>query len=249
MHLITCIRYSTPQWRSLTDSRESSRRRANLDGTTSGLQMLIRDSSQQQRQKLWKHTEQFSKTSTTAFDLHPITHGNQMNKYADDTYLIIPAFNSQSCEAEFTHVEDWAKENNLTLSWTKLVEIVFVLLRCRCATLIPPQAISGVERFETIKVLGVTTSRKFSVALHIDKLLAECAQSLFALRTLRHHVLPDDAIHAQFTPSSMLWWLPDWRMLRQLGVVFPLPRIKAELMLFSDAQQLSTTGQTQLLRS
>jgi hypothetical protein len=86
----------------------------------------------------------------TASDLHPITPGNQMDKYADDTYLIIPASNSQSCVAEFNHVEDWANENNLTLNRTKSVEIVFVSPRCRRATLIPPPAISEVQRVETM---------------------------------------------------------------------------------------------------
>ena len=39
-------------------------------------------------------------------------------------------------------------------------------------------------------MLGVTFSRKFSVSLHVDELLTKCTQSLFALRTLRHHGLP-----------------------------------------------------------
>jgi hypothetical protein len=137
-----------------------------------------------------------------------------MDKYADDTYLIIPASNSQSCVAEFNHVEDWANENNLTLNQTKSVEIVFVSPRCRRATLIPPPAISEVQRVETIKILGVTISRKFSVAQHIDNLLAACAQTLFALRTLRHHGLPEDAIHAVFQAvvvARLTYASPAWR--------------------------------------
>ena len=150
----------------------------------------------------------------TASDLHTITPGNQMDKYADDTYLIIPAYNSESCEVEINHVEDWARENNLMLNRKKSVEIVFVSPRCRRATLIPPPAVSGVERVETIKALGVRINRKFSVTQHVDKLLAACSQTLFALRTLRHHGLPDDAIHAVFqavvisklTYASPAWW-------------------------------------------
>ena len=38
----------------------------------------------------------------------------------------------------------------------------------------------------------------FSVSQHVDNLLAACAQTLFALRILRHHGLPDDAIHVVF---------------------------------------------------
>jgi len=63
-------------------------------------------------------------------------------------------------------------------------------------------------------MLGVTFSRKFSVSQHVDNLLAACAQSLFALRTLRQHGLPDDALHEVFqaavinklTHVSPAWW-------------------------------------------
>ena len=36
----------------------------------------------------------------TASVLHPVTPGNYITKYADDTYLIMPASNSQSCSVE-----------------------------------------------------------------------------------------------------------------------------------------------------
>ena len=37
-------------------------------------------------------------------------------KFADDTYLVIPAANVQSCAAEIAQVESWAAENNLSLN-------------------------------------------------------------------------------------------------------------------------------------
>jgi hypothetical protein len=137
-----------------------------------------------------------------------------MDKYADDTYLIIPASNYHSGAAEIAHVEDWAGENNLMLNRTKSVEIVFVSPRSRRATLIPPPAVTGFQRVETIKVLGVTVSHKFSVVQHVVDLLAACAQTFFALRTLRHHGLPEDAIHtvfqavvvAKISYASQAWW-------------------------------------------
>ena len=49
-----------------------------------------------------------------------------------------------------------------------------------------------------MKALGVTFSRELSVSSHVDELLTKCSQSLFALRTLRHHGLPQDAIQAVF---------------------------------------------------
>jgi len=43
-------------------------------------------------------------------------------------------------------------------------------------------------------MLGVTFSRKFLVSLHVNDFLSHCSQSLFALRTLRQHSLPADAL-------------------------------------------------------
>jgi hypothetical protein len=65
-----------------------------------------------------------------------------------------------------------------------------------------------------MKILGVTFNRKFSVTDHVDNLLAACAQSLFALRTLRHHGLPVTALQLVFQTTvlsklsyaSSAWW-------------------------------------------
>jgi len=48
-----------------------------------------------------------------------------MVKFADDTYLIIPASNRGSCDEEKQHVGDWASSNNLRLNHVKSMEIVF----------------------------------------------------------------------------------------------------------------------------
>ncbi len=127
-------------------------------------------------------------------------------KFADDTYLIIPA--------SVIHAEDWAMVNNLHLNRAKSVEIAFVSPRCRRFVVILAPAVLDIPRVEILKVLGVTISRKFSVAQHVDQLLVSCAQSLFALRTLRHHGLPTDALHTIFqaiidsklTYASPAWW-------------------------------------------
>ena len=70
--------------------------------------------------------------------------------------------------------------------------------RCRRAVVIPEPAVPAIPRVEEINALGVIISRKFSVAQHVNNLLVSCAQSLFALRSLRHHGLPTDALHTIF---------------------------------------------------
>jgi len=107
-----------------------------------------------------------------------------MSKYADDTYLIIPAKNIHSCSSELGNIDNWASNNNLQLNRAKSTEIVFVKPRSRGSLFDPPSVISGFTRVQSIKILAVTFSRKFSVSQHVNELLATCSQSLFALQTL-----------------------------------------------------------------
>ena len=59
-----------------------------------------------------------------ASDLHTIYQGNELCKYADDTYLIVPASNVDT--AELKNITDWATINNLSLNLSKSEEIVFI---------------------------------------------------------------------------------------------------------------------------
>ena len=100
------------------------------------------------------------------------------------------------------------------MNHAKSMEIVFVPPRSRRAIAIPEPAVPGIPRVESLKALGVMLSRKFSVTQHVDNLLISCAQSLFALRTLRHHGLPTDALQIVFQATvvsklsfaSPAWW-------------------------------------------
>jgi len=49
-----------------------------------------------------------------------------MDKFADDSYIIVPAVNSSSRLAEIKHAENWASVNNLKVNPTKYMEIAFV---------------------------------------------------------------------------------------------------------------------------
>ena len=43
-----------------------------------------------------------------ASDLHTINDGNKICKYADDTYLVVPAVNVNTRSAELKNITDWA---------------------------------------------------------------------------------------------------------------------------------------------
>jgi hypothetical protein len=73
------------------------------------------------------------------------------------------------------------------LNRTKSAEIVFISLMSKRTIVIPPPAVLEIPRVDSIKALGVTVSRQFSMSQHVDAVLAGCAQTLFALRILRQH--------------------------------------------------------------
>jgi hypothetical protein len=88
--------------------------------------------------------------------------------------------------------------SNLSLNRTKSAEIVFVSPWSKREIKLPPSPVPGFERVESIKALGITVSRRFSLTQHVDNVLAAYAQTLFALRTLKHHGLPTKALHTIF---------------------------------------------------
>jgi len=59
-----------------------------------------------------------------AADLTSVTPGNQLCKYADDTYILVPAGNIRSREVEFEHIEKWAAANNLKINRSKCLKII-----------------------------------------------------------------------------------------------------------------------------
>ena len=60
-----------------------------------------------------------------AADLTTIIAGTLIFKYADDMYIVIPAYNVSSRAAELDHVDRWAESNYLSLNRTKSAEIIF----------------------------------------------------------------------------------------------------------------------------
>jgi len=60
-----------------------------------------------------------------AVDLRTVQADNDIIKFADDTYLIVPAVNSSYCCDELSNIQSWATANNLILNCQKSKEIIF----------------------------------------------------------------------------------------------------------------------------
>ena len=102
-------------------------------------------------------------------------------KFADDTYLIIPALNSHTGDDEVIHVKSWAAANNLQLNCTKSHEIVFRSRRLRGKTEQPALPCPGIERVDKLTVLGVDINSRLTAADHVSGLRASCSSLLYAL--------------------------------------------------------------------
>ena len=132
----------------------------------------------------------------TSADLTTIHPDNAMIKYADDTYLIIPASGVHTRTTEINNITTWAVQNNLTLNMAKTTEIVIYDSRRKQQHM--PPLLPGIARIDSLRVLGVTLTRRLSASDHIRQVVGDCSQSLYALRVLRHYGLSDVCLQTVF---------------------------------------------------
>jgi len=76
-----------------------------------------------------------------ASDLQASHTGNVIIKFADDTYLIVPAANSATCQDELDRVRQWAADNNLQLNLKKSKELLIMSRGRRRKTVIVPRRV------------------------------------------------------------------------------------------------------------
>jgi len=136
----------------------------------------------------------------TAADLRPVHDSNRLIKFADDTYLIVPGKNSESCAAEIAHIQEWANKNNLQLNCAKTKELIFRGRgsRSRSTSHDLPPPLQDIERVTSLTMLGVVINDRLTAADHVSGLLTTCSRLLYALRVLRSHGLPASSMHDVF---------------------------------------------------
>ena len=147
-----------------------------------------------------------------AADLTTVTAGNLMFKYADDTYIVIPAANANSRSAELNNVDCWAQSNNLRLNRAKSAEIIFTNCQRKDAEGLPPQMLD-ICRVTSIKMLGVTMTNHLSAGEHVRDVICKSSQLLHALKLLRCHGMSDDSLRHVYKAvvlSKLLYASPAW---------------------------------------
>jgi len=148
----------------------------------------------------------------TASDLHPTSLFNLLCKYADDTYLLVPASNSPCIPQEIQHITNWATANNLKLNHSKSQKMIVHLPRRR-KHFAYPTVIPDV-RVVKMNILGITVSDTLTVYHHISAVVAKSARSFHALKTIRAHGLDGNALWdvtratlvSQLLYASSTWW-------------------------------------------
>jgi len=114
----------------------------------------------------------------TASDLQPVHVGNVIIKFADDTYIIVPAVNFNTATSEITQVQIWAEENNLTLNcMQKSKKIIFTGRGTRNKSVALPATCIGINQVHSLTALGVVLNDKLTAADYVSLfavLLASC---------------------------------------------------------------------------
>ncbi len=128
-----------------------------------------------------------------AAGLKPKNPPNLSPKYADDTYLLIPASSDHTADSEVAHITEWAALANLTVNITKCREII---LHRRAAYTQPPFLASQIPRVTELKILGVLLQDSFSMSSHILSLIKRANQTLYALKVVKAHGLAGHSLHS-----------------------------------------------------
>src|SRR5688572_17024020 len=139
--------------------------------------------------------------------LKPKYSENRLNKYADNSYLLVPASCIDSTLSELDHFSKWAsiRPSNLKLSHAKTREMVVRRPKSKPIALIP-----GIERVQEMVILG----DRFGFGANIDKICCKIRQSMFALRLLIAHGYHGQRLfdvvevttRARLLYASSVWW-------------------------------------------
>ena len=79
----------------------------------------------------------------------------------------------------------------------------FLQSRCNRDVEVPLPAVKGIDRVQHITALSVALSHTFSMTKHIDTAMAGCARTLYGLRTLRAHGMPQACLQIVFRSTAL----------------------------------------------
>src|SRR3989442_5080618 len=147
-----------------------------------------------------------------ASGLQPSLCMNRMFKYADDTYLLIPASMTYSVPLKLDNITFWANNNNLKLNLAKSKKMI--IRGNWCSNFAEPTPIPNVPRVSSMVILGITITTNLSMEVHCATLAASANSFFYALQTLKIMGLKSEAIWTVCRAtliSRLVYRSPVWR--------------------------------------
>jgi len=114
-------------------------------------------------------------------------------KYANNTYLMIPASNVDSRTTELNKYLVLVKRQQSDAQPQIVSQIIFD--NCSQKHKVPlPSRITGISRVSSLKILEVTISSQLSDSEHVSSVIGASAQTIHTLRILRSHGMCSEAL-------------------------------------------------------
>ena len=145
-------------------------------------------------------------------DLKPIGSTNYINKYADDSSLLVPEKYDVDISEELRNVLKWAEHIRMQVNMAKTIEIVFH--RPNATNILFPSELPGIERVLCAKLLGVWLQADMGTRKHVDYILHICYQRTYLLTQLKRQELPQTQLQSVFDAIILvlvLYASPAWR--------------------------------------
>ena len=128
-----------------------------------------------------------------------ISFHNKIDKYADDTTLLVPQHSDISIETEFAHVQEWSLNNKLVIKTSKTKKIIFWRSKKASSKYnLPPCLLNNIQRVNHVVLLGVTLESNLGWSIHINNILSQATQSFYLLRQLKFMSMSGDALDNVF---------------------------------------------------
>ena len=121
---------------------------------------------------------------TLARGLKPISPSNRLFKYADDSTLLVPQNSDCSIVKEFDNVKQWSSSHKLLINNSKTKEIIFWKSKM-AKNKHDVDLIDGIERVESVTLLGVIFNSELSWSSHINSMLSQISQRYYLISQLK----------------------------------------------------------------
>ena len=150
-----------------------------------------------------------------ASELQPKYASNKLFKYADDSYLLVPASSVHTVPDEMENISKWSEKYNVKLNISKCKEMIVPSPYPSVRSTLPPSGmVVGIDRVKSLVILGVNITDRLTMHEHLDDLTTAANQTMFALRTLKRSGLCDEALWAvcratlvaKIVYGSSAWW-------------------------------------------